>query len=177
MVVRVDYVPAAGAVYDDGDSINPTKSPRGRVLTFVLRPDVRALCMICRRPLRVGVRLASAAALPVHEWPVGEPILVPRDRLRLYSPEEDSLVPIYSRKDGTSDFDDHILKAPPYMAAYPPHVRAAVRRSVEESEVSYQMWLNSGKRPTRDVVRAEMNSMRMRARAATSGLAPADDRL
>ena len=188
LVVRVAYVSAGGAVVDGGGAgnegaarrapsrNNPIKTPRARFLVFILRPSVRQLCLICRRPLRVKVLDGEAAqALPLHEWPAGEPMLIPRGRIKPPDPE-DGLIPIYSRKDGTADYDDRLLVAPPFMAAYPPHVQAAVRGAVERSEVSHELWVATGKRPSAEAVRAHIEQGRLLGRIARHGLS-VDDRL
>ena len=190
MVLRVSYAPAGGLAEggagEDGAGggperggaprgKNPTKALRPRFIVFVLRPSVRPLCLICRRPLRVKVLDTEAAVLPIHEWPVGEPMLVPRGRMK--PPDrEDGLIPIYSRKDGTPDYDDRVLVVPPFMAAYPPHVQAAVRGLVERSKVSHQIWLETGKRPSAEGVRSHIENARLRVRLSRPGLS-VDDRL
>ena len=182
LVIRVRYAPAGLAAAGGGGpvdvTLDPTKTPATRYVVIYLSPSLSNLCLICRRPLSVGVvDVPSGGRLAVHMWPDGQTILVPRDRLKSFNPEEHAGLPIYSRDTGHASVDWRVLAEPPHIAAYPTHVRAAVRRRVEESVVAAELAQNTGRRPDREVIIAEINARRARARARSGGMADVDDRL
>ena len=169
-VVQVAYVPAAGVT-----DIDPTKRPPPRYIVFTLEPRLTGLCLICRRPLKVCVLDTVHGRLPVHAWLPGEPILVPRDRIALYNPEDHMSLPIYSREDATKGCETRVAVAPPHMAAYPPHAQARVRRQIAESKFSYQEYVLHGKRPDAEAIARFMAGERERLRAISPGIT-VDDR-
>lgn len=169
--------PSSGPAEAPVAPTSPTKSRRKRYLTIILRPNLSDLCMICRRQLHLcDAPDDSWGDFPSHvEWELDVPILVPRDRLKPLDVDGPS-VKIYSRETGASAYDYRLIAEPVHFVAYPPHVQAQFKEACARADKSLELFMATGKRPSRKAV---VNALAREAAvktAALPGLADRDER-
>ena len=175
VVLRVERVNAAVEGADGpaaGHAVkgyNPTKHAV-RYLTICLRPDLNDLCMICRRPLQLlDVDQAADGPLRVDVLPLDQQVLVPHSKLAELDKSGPS-IKLYSEKDGKVGYDFHLVGMPEHWNRYPPHIQTAIKAKARRATAAYELYMTTGRRPSREVVDNAIAAEDDRERAAAGCL-------